>query len=469
MTTRMELAGKRALVVGLARSGVAAARLLLARGARVVATDRKPADELTGEVLGLEREGVRLELGGHREASFAEAELVVVSPGVAWDAPELEAARRAGAEVIAEIELGYREAKGTVAAVTGTKGKSTTTAALGAMLRAAGPPAGGDVRVGGNIGSPLTGLLEGASPATTFVLEVSSFQLEGIALFHPQVAVFLNLSADHLDRHPSLEAYTRAKARVFENQGAEDWAIVNADDPTVLALARAGRARRLALHPHGIPGEREDAAWFQAGLARLRLDGRVETLFRRTDVRLPGRHLAFDLLAAGAAAHAIGAPVAAIARAVAAFAGSEHVLERVAELHGVAFFNDSKATNIAAALASLEAFEQPVVAIMGGKWKGGDFAELREAAARRVRCVVAIGEARERLALALASRVPVLVCESLREAVEGAWSAARPGDAVVLAPACASFDMFEDYAARGRAFKDEVRRLAEREGGETGG
>jgi UDP-N-acetylmuramoylalanine--D-glutamate ligase len=450
-------------VVGLARSGVAAARLLRSRGAQVVATDRKPAEALASEALGLAEDGVRLELGGHREASFAEAGLVVVSPGVAWDLPELDVARRAGAEVVAEIELGYRLAAGSFAAVTGTKGKSTTTAALGAMLREAG--AGADVRVGGNIGCPLTGLLEGASEATTFVLEVSSFQLEGISRFHPRVAVLLNLSADHLDRHPSLEAYGRAKARIFENQASGDWAVVNADEPAVLALAREARARRVAFHPEGRPGGDGDAAYFEAGLAQLRLDGRVETLFRRADVRLLGRHLASDLLAASAAARLLGAPAPAIARAALAFPGSEHVLERVAELRGVAFFNDSKATNVAAARASLEAFERPVVAIMGGKWKGGDFAELREAARRRVRCVVAIGEARDRVALALASRVPVLAAGSMREAVEGAWGAARPGDVVLLAPACASFDMFEDYAARGRAFKDEVRRLVEREAG----
>jgi len=461
----MLLAGKHVLVVGLARSGVAAARLLVARGARVVATDRKPAAELKEEVLSLQQEGVRLELGGHRGASFAAAELVVVSPGVAWDAPELESARRAGAEVIAEIELGYREARGCFAAVTGTKGKSTTTAALGAMLREAGPPAGADVRVGGNIGNPLCGMVADASDATTFVLEVSSFQLEGVDRFHPRVATFLNLSADHLDRHPSLEAYARAKARLFENQAAEDWAVVNADDPTVLALARETRARRLAFHPQGAPQAGQDAAFFEAGAGCLRLDGRVETLFRSADVRLPGRHLAGDLLAAGAAAHLLGAPADAIARAVAAFPGSEHVLERVAELGGVSFFNDSKATNIAAARASLEAFEQPVLAILGGKWKGGDFGELRDVVKRHARCILAIGEAREAVARALGSSVPVVVCDSLREAVEGAWGTARPGDAVVLAPACSSFDMFEDYAARGRAFKDEVRRLLARSGG----
>jgi len=460
-----ELAGRRALVVGLARSGVAAVRLLLARGAQVVATDRKPAAELKEEVLRLEQQGARLELGGHREASFAAAELVVVSPGVAWDAPGLETARRAGAEVIAEIELGYREARGRFAAVTGTKGKSTTTAALGAMLRAAGPPVGADVRVGGNIGNPLSGLVDGASDATRFVLELSSFQLEGAASFHPQVAAFLNLSTDHLDRHPSFEAYARAKARIFENQTAEDWAVVNADDPAVLELARGGRARRLAFHPQGRPETSEDAAWFDADAARLRLAGRVETLFSREAVRLPGRHLASDLLAAGAAAFLLGAPAEAIARGVAGFAGSEHVLERVAELRGVAFFNDSKATNIAAARASLEAFDRPVVAILGGKWKGGDFAELREAVARHARCILAIGEAREAVARALAGQVPVVLCGSLREAVEAGFAAARPGDVVLLAPACASFDMFEDYAARGRAFKAEVARLAELEAG----
>jgi UDP-N-acetylmuramoylalanine--D-glutamate ligase len=233
-----ELRGKRALVVGLARSGVAAARFLAERGARVVATDAKPLEQLGPDVAALQALGVALELGGHRLQTFVESDLVVVSPGVPWERPELLAARQAGADVLAELELGARFAPGPIAAVTGTKGKSTTTAALGAMLRAAGL----DVRVGGNIGAPLVGLLEGTTPETRFALEVSSFQLEGTRRFHPRVALFLNLSPDHLDRHPGVAAYAAAKARVFENQGPGDWAVLNADDPQVLELARSRAA-----------------------------------------------------------------------------------------------------------------------------------------------------------------------------------------------------------------------------------
>jgi UDP-N-acetylmuramoylalanine--D-glutamate ligase len=450
----MELAGQSVVVVGLARSGLAAARLLVGGGARDTATDRKGARELAQEVVRLEQMGVRLALGSHEQAGLDAADLVVVSPGVPWELPELERARAKGIRVIAELELGYRLLQGSVAAVTGTKGKSTTTAALGAMLRAAG----GDVRVGGNIGDPLTGMVEGSSAATTFVLEVSSFQLEGTQSFHPRLAVFLNLSADHLDRHPSYEAYAQAKARVFANQTERDFAVVNADDPQVLALARAGRARVVAVSGERDPGG-QDAAFFGSGAARLRLSGREEPLFPLAAVRLPGRHLAGDLLAAGAAARLLGAPLSAIARAVASFDGAEHVLERVAEIGGVVFFNDSKATNVAAAKLSLLAMERRTHAIVGGRYKGGDFTELREAAAGRVVEVLAIGEARERVAEALQAVAPVVRCDSLREAVERAFKNAAPGEAVLLAPACSSFDMFADYAERGRVFKQEVARL----------
>ena len=390
----MELEGQPVLVVGLARSGVAAAGFLASRGARVVATDRKPAGELPEEALSLARRGVTLELDGHRPASFRSAALVVVSPGVPWDLPELAAARRAGVTVMAELELGYRFLPGRVAAVTGTKGKSTTTAALGAMLREAGQ----DVRVGGNIGQPVTGLLEGAGPETAFVLEVSSFQLEGTQTFRPRLAVFLNLSADHLDRHASYAEYVAAKARIFRNQLAEDWAVVNGDDPEVVALARAGRARVVRFHGGGHPvprGEAGDVAFISGGEARLRRDGREEALFPLASLRLPGAHLASDVLAAACAARLLGAPAAAVARAVAGFAGVEHVLEAVAELGGVRFYNDSKATNVAAARKSLLAFDGPLLVILGGRYKGGDFADLAPALALKGRAVMAIGEARE--------------------------------------------------------------------------
>jgi len=454
----LELAGKQVVVVGLARSGIAAAEFLLRRGARVVAADRRPAAELAKEAVMLQERGARLELGAHSGRTFTTADLVVVSPGVPWDLPELRAAREAGVPVMAELELGFRHMRGTVAAVTGTKGKSTTTAALGAMLA----QAGGDVRVGGNIGEAVTGLLDGATDETVFVLEVSSFQLEGTDTFHPHVAVFLNLSADHLDRHASFEEYAAAKGRIFANQTKDDWAVVNADDPGVLAKARLGRARLLPFAPSPL-GE-SDSAFFKDGHACLRLNGHVEQLFPISSVNLPGSHLLIDLLAASAAARLLGVSADAIGRASAEFRGVEHVLERVAEVGGVTFFNDSKATNVDAARKSLEAFDRPVVAILGGRYKGGDFADLRESLGRHGKAVMAIGEARERVAEALGPAVPVVLCDTLAEAVERGFAAAAPGDVVLLAPACSSFDMFQDYADRGRAFKREVGALVERKG-----
>ncbi len=446
------------VVIGLARSGVAAAEFLVRQGAPVVAADRKTEAELSPEALALSQLGVRLELGPHRDETFTGASLVVVSPGVPWELPELEAARQAGVPVIAEIELAYRHLQGRVAAVTGTKGKTTTTSALGAMLTEAGI----DTRVGGNIGTPLVGLVEGSTADTVFAVEVSSFQLEGIVRFHPQLAVWLNLSPDHLDRHPSLDAYVAAKARVFENQTAEDWAVVNADDAIVLQAARRAASRKLLVRTTGEPLGTGDGACFAAGIARLRLAGREEVLFHRDEVVLPGAHLAGDLLVAAVAARLLGAPGEAIASAVRGFRGVEHVLEQVMTLDGVTYYNDSKATNVAAARRSIDAFVGPVLVIMGGRYKGGDFADLAPALGKHGRRVLAIGAAQERIAAALAPVVEVERCDSLAVAVERAHAQARPGDVVLLAPACSSFDMFTDYADRGRAFKAELRRLRER-------
>jgi UDP-N-acetylmuramoylalanine--D-glutamate ligase len=445
------------VVIGLARSGIAAAEFLARRGATVVAADAKDESALSPEALRLRERGVRLELGPHRPDTFAGASMVVVSPGVPWELPALEAARAKGVPVIAEIELAFRHLRGRVAAVTGTKGKTTTTAALGAMLRAAGV----DARVGGNIGSPLVSLVEGSTEATAFAVEVSSFQLEGTARFRPHVAIWLNLSPDHLDRHASLESYVAAKARIFARQEAGDWAVVNADDPVVLEQARSARARPLPFRVTGEPLPEGDGAFFEGGLARLRRDGRTETLFRRDEAVLPGAHLAGDLLVAAAAARLLGAPADAIARAVRAFRGAPHVLELVATIDGVAYYDDSKATNVEAARRSLEAFAQPVLVVLGGRYKGGDFGDLAPELRAHGRRVLAIGEARERVKAALEGTVPVDLCASLREAVERARAEARSGDVVLLAPACSSFDMFTDYADRGRAFGAEVRRLAE--------
>jgi UDP-N-acetylmuramoylalanine--D-glutamate ligase len=430
-----------------------------------VAADAKSEAELPEEALRLRERGVRLELGPHRADTFTGASMVVVSPGVPWELPVLAAARGRGVPVIAEIELAFRHLRGRVAAITGTKGKSTTTAALGAMLR----EAGFDVRVGGNIGSPLVGLVEGSTDATTFAVEVSSFQLEGTVRFRPHVAAWLNLAPDHLDRHPSLQAYVAAKARIFANQQEGDWAVVNADDPVVLEQARHARARKLLFRVTGEPLPAGDGAFFEDGEAWLRCDARTEALFRRDEVVLPGAHLAGDLLVAAAAARLLGASRDAIARAVRDFRGAPHVLEHVATIDGVSYYDDSKATNVEAARKSLEAFARPVLVVLGGRYKGGDFSDLAAELRAHGRRVLAIGEARDRVRAALEGVIPVDPCSSLGEAVERARAAARPGDVVLLAPACSSFDMFQDYADRGRAFKAEVLRLAATARGGTGG
>jgi UDP-N-acetylmuramoylalanine--D-glutamate ligase len=296
-------------------------------------------------------------------------------------------------------------------------------------------------------------------PTSWHVVEVSSFQLEATDTFHPWIAVLLNLSPDHLDRHESFEAYGAAKARIFRHQTADDWAVVNADDPQALALARDGRARRFdfALDaPIGSGVTVEDGAIVR------RLNGSAQPLLPVTAVNLPGRHLLGDVLAAAAVGCVAGVPPAAMRRAVEGFHGLEHALERCAEANGVRFVNDSKATNIVSARRSIESFAGGVVAIMGGRFKGGRFEDLRDVAAERLTGIVAIGEAQGLIQAALGGVVPVEPASSMAEAVARAFERARPGGVVLLAPACASFDQFRDYAARGRAFKTEVDRLAAR-------
>ena len=373
--------------------------------------------------------------------------------------PELEEARRCGISVIGEIELAWRNLRGRVVAVTGTKGKSTTTAALGAMLR----EGGGDARVGGNIGDPLIGLVGGSTVDTRFAVEVSSFQLETVVDFRPDVAVLLNLTPDHLDRHPSFDDYVNAKLRVFAKQTEEQVALLG-NTPEVLERTRGIRSRRIVFEPdaHKPAPTEADAAFFGSGEAILRLAGREEILFPVRDVLLPGAHLLGDLLAAAAAARMLGTEPAAIARATAAFRGAEHVLEHVLTLDGVDYYNDSKATNVEAVRRSIEAFSGRVFLVAGGRYKGGDFSELVPLLRGRNGIVLAIGEARGRLTSALGSSVPVVECETLRRAVEHAHSLARHGDTVLLAPGCSSFDMFLDYADRGRQFKAEIHALTER-------
>ena len=445
------VAGKRVVVVGGSRSGVAAAELLVSRGASVLLTDLK--EHLPDEAR-LRAAGVDLELGGHRAGSLAAADLVVLSPGVPPGQPAVQAARAAGVTAIAEIELASRWLKGRVVAVTGTKGKSTTTTLIGRILNEAGVKAS----AGGNLGPALSLQVAASTPDAVHVVEVSSFQLEGIETFHPWIAVMLNFSPDHLDRHPSMEAYAAAKARIFSNQDGGDWAVVNADDAGAIALAHHARARRRWFALDSPIGE---GVTVSAGRVVERTPEGELPLFPVSAVPLIGRHLLGDVLAATSVARLIGVAPAPIAAAVGAFTGLEHALEPVAEIAGVRFVNDSKATNVAAAGKSIESFATGLVPIMGGRYKGGEFRELRAVIAGRARAVVAIGESRGIIRDALGDVVPVREAASMAEAVRAAFAEAGAGGTVLLAPGCSSFDMFTDYAERGRVFKQEVARLAE--------
>jgi UDP-N-acetylmuramoylalanine--D-glutamate ligase len=399
--------------------------------------------------------GVQVEIGGHRRETVNEAQLVVLSPGVPIEQPALENPRRRGVEIIGEIELAWRWLRGRVIAITGTKGKSTTTTLVGRMLTAEGRP----VLVGGNIGVPLISQVDQSTPDTLHVVEVSSFQLETTTTFRPWIAVWLNFSDDHLDRHPTVESYAAAKARIFANQRAGDWALVNADDEIVMAHSE-GIASQRALF--ALSGRIRDGFVVDGEWIVKRTGTRSEQLAPLSAVELTGRHMLNNVLAAAGAASLAGASPRAMADGLRGFHGLPHVMEPAGEVRGVRFVNDSKATNVDAAQRSIESFPRGVVAIIGGRFKGGDFRKLRDPLAVHGKAVVAIGEAASLVRDALTGVVPVIEASSMREAVERGYGAATPDGVVLLAPACSSFDWFRDYAERGDAFKKEVRELAQK-------
>jgi UDP-N-acetylmuramoylalanine--D-glutamate ligase len=448
--TAFDVAGQRVTVVGAARSGIAAAAELARRGARVTLSDVRAQ---VPEAEPLRAAGVQLELGGHRRETFTRADLVVLSPGVAADQPDVQAARDRGIPIIGEIELASRWLRGRVIAITGTKGKSTTSTLAGRMLETAGFK----VIVGGNIGAPLSTQVAASTPDTLHVVEASSFQLETVATFRPWIAVMLNFSPDHLDRHPTVEAYAAAKSRIFENQQADDWAVLNADDPAVLELARRGRARqRLFARTAALA----DGTALEDGWIVERSAGVVRRLVPLAAIHLLGPHLITDVMAAATVGAIAGAPSEAMTRATEAFRGLEHAMELVATIGGVRFVNDSKATNVEAARRAIESFDGGVVPILGGRFKGGDLRLLRPVVAARARAVVAIGEARPLIEEALGDATAVHGADSLEAAVDRAYALARPAGVVLLAPACASFDWFGSYAERGARFKEVVAKLA---------
>jgi UDP-N-acetylmuramoylalanine--D-glutamate ligase len=451
MANPFELRGKRVLVVGLARTGVATALFCAGHGANVTATDARTENEIGEAIAPLRAAGVKLELGGHREKTFLEQDLIVPSPGVPADAPLLQAARAKGVTIWSEVELADRFLNGRLIGITGSNGKTTTTSLIEHILRNAGL----STILAGNIGTPLIARVEQTSDNTITVAELSSFQLELIETFRPNISVFLNLTVDHLDRHHTFEAYGRAKARIFENQTEADSAVLNADDPATTPLAPAkphvywfSRKQRVA-----------QGAFLRENEIVFRHDGEEETVLNLRDIPLAGAHNVENVLAAVAATRLAGADPVAIAKGVRSFAGVEHRLEFVAEIAGVRYYNDSKATNVDATLKALDAFPGRVLIVLGGKDKGSDYTVLQRALREKAILALLIGAAAEKIEKQVAGSVAIERAGTIERAVEIASHTARPGDVVLLAPACASFDQFQNYEHRGRVFKDLVHNL----------
>jgi len=446
----MELQKKNVLVVGMAKTGISCARFLHERGARVTISDAKAAEEGSAACRELAEKGVVLEIGGHRLETFLSAELIVVSPGVPLEISVLQAAQQQGIEIISEIELAHRFLQTPLIAITGTNGKTTTTSLIGEMFRRAGKR----VFVGGNIGTPLIDYVAGAQDDEFVIAEISSFQLEAITSFRPAVSVMLNITEDHLDRYRCFADYIAAKNRIFMNQGPEDTAILNFDDPRVMALAREVRAQKLLFSTRR---EVAAGAFYNSDL-HVRCRG-AEARFTVRGALLQGIHNIENMLAAASVGLVCGLPEQSIQQSLTGFAGLKHRMEFVDEIGGVSFYNDSKATNVGAVVKSLESLGPPLILIAGGKDKGGSYEPLRQLVRSKVKALILLGEARERIYAELGSAVETVMTASLEEAGKAAVSRTQQGDTVLFSPACSSFDMFTSYAHRGECFKELVKRL----------
>jgi UDP-N-acetylmuramoylalanine--D-glutamate ligase len=453
----MDVKGKRILVVGLGKSGVASALFLQARGARVTVSDAKAEDQLRNEIPALLDKGVTVESGGHGERTFRDQDLIVLSPGVPVDVPQVVQARSQGVPVIGEVELASRFLKGHIVAITGSNGKTTTTTLAGEVISMGGY----ETLVGGNIGTPAISLVAESTSDTYNVLEVSSFQLETTESFHPEIAVVLNVTPDHLDRHRNFRAYLAAKARIFQQQQASDYAVLNAGDQTCLELADGIRAR---------------TRWFsrarEVKAGAYVKDGKIfwkdeasgeQEIMPVTEVPLKGAHNLENVLAAVCVGRIVDCEPHRIRRAVQEFKAVEHRLEFVARVNGVEYYNDSKATNVDATIKALESFPSGIHIILGGKDKGGDYSLLNALLKQRARRVYTIGAAAEKIESQIQGACDIARAETLENAVRRAAESAAAGDVVLLAPACASFDQFQNYEHRGRVFKQAVTALAARE------
>ena len=449
----MEVSDKQVLVVGLGKSGLSAARWLSRMGARVVASDLRAYDELGPEVVAECKErGITLESGVHHLDTFLNAETIIVSPGIPLDIEPLRAAQERGIPILGELELASRLIDIPMVAVTGTNGKSTVVSFIGWMMEQAGIP----VFLGGNIGTPLMEYIQTKSRADYAVVEVSSFQLDTAVTFSPYISVILNITPDHLDRYPNYEAYVRSKLRISRRQGLGQYAIWNDDDAR---LAENEPPGSVTLMRYGSGPKAGRYAYLSGRSIRISIPGEKVQEFKINRSRLPGGHNLENMMASILAGCIVGLDVGKIQEAVDGFSGLPHRLEWVRSLGQIDFYNDSKATNVDAALRAVQSFDRPVILIAGGRHKGADYAPLIHAGKGIIRHVILIGESQGLMAAAFDGHIPVVRADGLEEAVSRAYGLACPHDAVLLSPACSSFDMFTDYVHRGEVFKETVKQL----------
>jgi len=444
---------KKVLVVGLGQSGLAAAKWLVRQGSQVTVTEKRKKVDFTKDVVAdLLRSGVKLEFGGHRIKTFLKSDLIVVSPGISLDIRPLSQARDQGVPIIGEIEFASRYLKTPCIAVTGTNGKSTVVNLIGEMLR----KGGNRVFVGGNIGRPLTYYIAGEQNADYVVLEISSFQLDTTQTFSPLMALILNISPDHLDRYADYTSYARSKERLFANQGPEQILILNDDD---LLLRKEQPKNGPTVYRYGLESKTERIAALENGNIEAKLPGEAAITFHLERFSLPGKHNRANLMAAIITCLILKIPPSAIQEVIDHFQGLLHRIEHVDTIRGITFYDDSKATNIDAAIKSIASFSKPVVLIAGGRDKGSDYHRLVEAVSEKVKWAIFLGEASGLLSEAFGNKISWDMATSMINAVSLAFNQAQKGDVVLLAPACASFDMFKDFNHRGEVFKDAVRGL----------
>lgn len=449
----MNLEGQKVLVIGLGKTGKALCRFLIGRKAQVKVSEKNSPEKMRKDLEFWARKGITIETGSHNLSSFLNADLIIPSPGVP-PLPEMDTAKANGIPVISEAELASRFLKGKIVGITGSNGKSTTATLTHKMLKAGRLEA----YLAGNIGTPLISFVEKSADFHIYVTELSSFQLEYIEHFSASVSVFLNLSPDHLDWHKNYENYFEAKKKLILSQEKGGFAILNRDDPAVWALAEKTPARVLAFSRQK---EIQNGCCIQNNWIVLR-DTTEEKIIKVSDIPLLGKHNLENVMASALVGHIFSLPVSVIRDSIQSFQGLEHRLEKVANIRGVEFYNDSKATNVDASITSIGSFNQPIILILGGRDKGGDFKKLKKPVRERVKKVFLIGEAKDHIKEALDNEVPTDTVSSLAEAVSEGFASAKPGEIVLLAPACTSFDMFKNFEDRGKIFKKEVHSLEQK-------